>query len=175
MSLIPEGRYKARGKSWGFGKAGTGTEQFAILFELLDYEEGARTITWYGFFNSEENGRRALKTMRICGWNEDSTDVLNPQGLDRNEVELVIEHEERQNGEMQARVRFVNAIGVSLKPLGEEDKDKLASKIKGWLKSPATAGQRNAQRPPARSTSAPARRTEGAMDPGPPEEDDIPF
>lgn len=174
MDLIPEGRYKARGRSWGFGKTSTGIEQMGIMFGFSDPDGAERTLTWYGFFNTEENGKRALKVMRICGWDENDADVLNPKGLDKNEVEIVVKHEE-YNGETQARIAFVNAIGVALKPLPEDDKAKLANKIKGWMK-PIGNGQRGSQRPQQRQTQAP-KRSEGAFDPGPPDaaEDDIPF
>lgn len=160
-NLIAEGKHRARARSWGFGRAGTGTEQIGIMFDLVDGPDAGRQIIWYGFFNSEENGRRALKVMRVCGWDEQAEDVLNPTGLDKNEVELVIKHERDRDGHAQTRVAFVNAIGVIMKPMTDDEKTRLANKLRGWMKPANGAASRPAAQPRASGAAL--------------AEDDIPF
>jgi hypothetical protein len=176
MGHIADGKYLARAKSWSFGVAGTGTEQFAIEFEIADDgDENGKRITWYGFFNTEENGRRAIKSMRACGWDE-SGDPMEPTGLDKNEVELDIQEEE-YNGKSTSKVRWVNALGagINMKPLAADQKAKLTGKLRQWMQ-PTAGGQRRGPAPAQTTRPAPqTKKTEGAFDPGPAVEDDIPF
>lgn len=180
MGHIADGKYRARGKSWGFGVAGTGTEQIGVTFEIVeDGDECGKSITWYGHFNTEENGRRALKAMRACGWDEQG-DPIDPKGLDKNEVELVIE-EEDYNGTSNSKVKWVNAIGAaSMKPLAADQKAKLTGKLRQWM-APVPGGGTRRSGGAATRPSQSTRRTEGPIDPGPPDgaaavpEDDIPF
>ena len=107
--MIHAGNYKARAVEYQFGLAETGTEQVAVTFEIT--EEGefhGHTIVWFGFF-TEATAERTVQALRTCGW--DGDDLSDLRGLDRNEVVLVIEHDE-YNGKVQVRVKWVNRSGA---------------------------------------------------------------
>ena len=132
--MIDIGRYRARAIEWQLGIAETGTEQVAVSFEIT--EEGpfsSHTITWFGFF-TEKTSERTIKSLLVCGWKGD--DLTDLSGLDRNEVELVVEHEVHNN-ERRAKVKWVNrpgAGGFAMKtPMNDAQKKILAAKMKGLV------------------------------------------
>lgn len=102
--MLAEGRHIARAQEWKLGISKNGTEQIAVLFET---REGER-IVWYGFF-TERTVERTMDSMDYMGW--DGVDVGSPMGLGKNEVELVVEHEQNDEGKTFARVRWVNRLG----------------------------------------------------------------
>ncbi len=125
------GTYRAKAVESGLGKAKTGTEQVAVLFELLDHA-GTR-ITWYGYF-TDKAFEQTVKGLRACGWQgSDPTELENfaTSGMGA-EVELVIEQEtaidaQGNNTGTRARVRWVNVpgsggIGLSAKLSPDESK-----------------------------------------------------
>lgn len=105
--MIQPGRYKAKAIEWKLGMTSTGKEQIGVLFQL---EDGS-AITWYGYF-TENTTERTLESLEYMGW--DGNDITNPQGLDTNEVQLVVEHETGDDGKTYAKVRWVNRIGGGL-------------------------------------------------------------
>jgi hypothetical protein len=134
--IIDIGRYTARATEWQMGIAETGTEQVAVTFEVV--EEGpfsGHTITWFGFF-TEKTSERTIKSLFACGWEGD--DLTNLTGLDRNEVEIVVDHDVHKN-ERRAKVKWVNRPGagsfVMKNPMNDAQKKALASKMKGLVLS----------------------------------------
>lgn len=132
--MIHAGNYKARAIDHQFGLAGTDTEQVAVTFEIT--EEGefhGHTIAWFGFF-TEATAERTVQALRTCGW--DGDDLSDLRGLDRNEVVLVIEHDE-YNGKVQARVKWINRAGagrIELKrKMTDAQKVTLARRLKGLV------------------------------------------
>src|SRR5438445_10684785 len=83
--LQPEGTYRARATTWGLGSTGGDKEQVAVTFKLLDYP--GKVITYYGSF-SEAALEFTVKALRTCGWT--GVDISDLQGLDTNEVSLVV-------------------------------------------------------------------------------------
>ena len=161
--MIEPGRHKARARSWALGKASTGTVQAAVAFSLADGQE----ITWYGPL-SEKALEHTIKGLRACGWEGvDLSELAVPScGLDRNEVELVVQHEQYE-GELQARVRWVNPVGGGVRMAAQLEGAELqafAARIKGRILGldPSSA---------ARRAAAPARPPE----PPPPTDADVPF
>jgi hypothetical protein len=136
------GTYRARAVESGLGKASTGTEQVAVLFELLD-ENGLR-ITWYGYF-SDKAYEQTVKALRACGWQgADPTelDTFATSGLGSNEVELVIEQETAIDAQgnakgTRAKVRWVNvpgAGGIGLKSkLAPDEAKSFAARMKAKI------------------------------------------
>lgn len=107
--MIPANRYKARAVDGSLAVAGTGTENVAVLFSITSAGEYAGyQITWYGYLTDAAIDR-TLDALRLCGWEGDDLNRLT--GLDRNEVEIVIEHEEDLNGKTHAKVKWVNGPG----------------------------------------------------------------
>jgi hypothetical protein len=132
--MLPIANYRARAIEGQMGFADTGTEQIAVTFEII--EEGdfeGHTITWFGFL-TEATTERTIKTLIVCGWEGD--DLSDLRGLDRNEVELVIEHE-TYNGVKRARVKWVNRPGsgafVMKRPMTDIQKRALAQKMRGLI------------------------------------------
>lgn len=113
-TLFPVGTWKAKGVEAALGDASSsGNETIAIGFVALEGEPKGRQITWYGYF-TEKTFDRTIESMRYCGW--EGNDLSRLESCTRNEVYIVVEHEEDQEGEMRARVRWVNSGGgVALK------------------------------------------------------------
>lgn len=151
--LHPEGRFRARAIEGAWGHTQKGNVQVAVQFKL----ETNRCLTWYGYL-TDATEERTMNSLITCG----VTDLETLAGLDANEVELVIEHEE-YNGKTSARVQWVNRLGsggVALKDKveGNERSAMLAKHRGNFLKLRREAGL------PA---AAPA--------PDPRDSDDIPF
>lgn len=207
-TLIPAGRHKGRAVEADFGLTKTGNEQIAVLFEIADGPSKGQTITWYGFFTetTDRGGKtlaeRTIDSLRACGCTFPKGNLGDLTGLDANEIVLVIEHEQDQQGQARARVRFVNAPGVGLAlgtRMDEGARRAFAMKMRGLVLSTggaqAPANAQQAQRPaaqqqrPAAQAQRPApaqQRTQqrpqpqpgpdpddGFSDPG--GDDDIPF
>lgn len=101
--MLAAGTYKARAVSGHLSVAQTGTEFVGVLFTL---SEGGEQVPYRGWL-TDKTLKSTLKALRACGWEGD--DLSDLRGIDRNEVYLVIEHEEDDRGRMQARVKWVNA------------------------------------------------------------------
>jgi hypothetical protein len=179
------GTVKARAREWALGHSSNGNEQVAVLFEITQGEHAGRTITWFGFF-TEHTWERTMDSLRHCGW--DGNDFTSLDGLDANEVELVIEQEEYQ-GKVRDRVKWVNRPSrLALKEaMGADAMRSFAAKMRGRAQ---THKAKYGAQPAATSPRAQSQRghtqqqpSHDAMDPDPsggyygppPAEDDIPF
>ena len=130
--LMKKGAYPARAREWGLGVSKTGTEQVGVMFEILSGEYAGKRRTWYGFF-TDKTVDRTLESLEHCGWNGESIKDLS--GLDRNEVSIVVDHEEDQDGNLRERIRWVNSQGgLALKDkLDLGGVQALESRIKGKM------------------------------------------
>lgn len=179
-SLLPPGNYKARAVEAGLGYTNDGNPQVAVHFSIIDSEGPyhGRDITWFGSF-SKTRGQgkytpfeRLIMTLRTCGW--DGNDLDDLSGVDANEVNLKVEHDEYK-GEVRAKVAFVGKVGgLALKtPMTPEQAKAFASKMRGEViaasKGSAAAAGNGGKKPhpnaPGASTGAPPRD----------ESDEIPF
>src|SRR3954466_6748613 len=106
--MIPAGTYRARAVEGALGFTSKGTEQIAVQFTVVEGEQKGHYITWYGYF-SEKTLERTLESLEYCGWEGD--DVSDLIGLDKNEVTIVVEHEQDEEGQVRARVRWINSGG----------------------------------------------------------------
>lgn len=177
--MIEPGFYKAKAVTWALGKASTGKEQVAVEFALYDADgvEGPH-LTWFGYF-TDNTFESTLKALRTCGWK--GADLSDLQGLDANEVQLVIEHEV-YDGKTRARVRWVNALnagGLALKEQMDGAEAKVfAAKMRSHI---AAFDQSTAVRPSVPSSvamPAASRGRSAVLSPEPPpfaESEDIPF
>lgn len=100
--LHAEGRFRARALEGAWGHSQNGTEQVAVMFHVLDTD--AR-LTWYGFL-TEKTSERTMNSLLACG----VTDLETLEGLNSDEVEVVVEHEE-YNGKTRAKIQWVNRLG----------------------------------------------------------------
>ena len=108
--LLPAGRYNARATDAKAGKTSKGSEQVAVEFEITAPEiHAGRRITAY-LYLTEKTVDRTLESLEHCGWDGVGFSVDSLATV-RGEASIVIEHEEDQNGEPRARVKWVNSIG----------------------------------------------------------------
>jgi hypothetical protein len=101
--------YKGRAVSWGLGTTEKGNPQIAVTFVITTAGADLEEITWYGYF-TDKTEERTIQSLRYCGWQGD--DFTNLDGMNENEVELVIEDEDYQ-GKTYTKVKWVNRPGGS--------------------------------------------------------------
>jgi hypothetical protein len=89
--MVGKGAHRARAVEWNLGVAGTGKEQVAVRFQVVAGPDEGLYVAWYGYFNTPENAKRSMASLRHCGWR--GNDILDLTGLDANEVEIVVEHD----------------------------------------------------------------------------------
>ena len=161
MAIIEAGTYRARAVEGALGETKTGKEQIAVRFALLDPGLPQSNITWYGYF-TEKTTESTFKALRVAGWKGQDLSDLSDLAGETPEVDLVVEHEEGQDGTTRARVRWVNgtggiALGTQLAP----DKAKVfAAKMRGQLaafdKDSGASARAVAAHAPARPAGRPS-------------------
>lgn len=180
-TLIEAGNYRAKAISWAFGETSTRKPQIGVVFDVTvnDDEPGVK-LTWYGFLHDEKSAKRTMYSMRACGW-DGTGDVTDAQGLDKNEVEVVVEDNE-YNGTVSSRIAWVNAIGPAVKTMGDDAKAQLNKRLAQWQKPTVSGGSQRATAPKAPPPAAKPAANNGefpyapapvASDAG--QGDDIPF
>lgn len=103
---MDDGKYRGRAREWDLGMTGTGKVQLAIAFDFLDHP--GQSMTGYLYF-TDDTFDRTLKALRDMGWTGD--DFENITGIDRNEVQLVVEAEADPQGTMRPRIKWINGGG----------------------------------------------------------------
>jgi hypothetical protein len=160
--MLAEGKYRARAVEWSQVTAHekTGNEEIRVLFEIADGDAKGQTITWRGYF-TEGTAERSIESLRFMGWASD--DITDVQGLDTNEVQLVIKHELFE-GKVQVKVAWVNRANNFYMgtPMDDGKKQAFAARMKGLVL--ATKGAAGAGPTPRSSPNPPARGA--AADPG---------
>ena len=187
--MIEKGKYKARAAAYAdFGTSDKGSDFVRVTFTLSEGQAHAgEQIGWSGFF-TDKTQERTIQSLRYCGCTFPGGDITNIEGIDRNEVQLLIEHEdyEDRNGEMKtgARVAWVNSLVGGIKEeqrMSETQRRSFAARMKGLVVASAGASKgATPNRPPApRSGPAPTapsgRRSPDPEYPPPANVDDIPF
>ena len=171
------GQKRAKAIRWAIGEAKTGTRQVGVEFELLDVE-GCPHMTWYGFFTDKALAT-TVKALRACGW--EGCDLEQLDGLDRNEVQLVIEPETDDAGQRRARIRWVNSAGglAMGTALAGNDLKGFAAKMRGAILAldPSNASRYAANKPAPKPASGQRQAQNGPAAPEPPPvgDDDMPF
>lgn len=174
MSLIPEGTYPAKATGeYEFGVTDGGNEQVGVAYRITSGDHAGRVLTWYGYFSTQENAQRAIKSLRASGWKGDN--LADLVGLGESEVNIVVEIDEYDPQKPRNKIAWVNGAGVAMKNvMTEQQKKALAARMKGLVvatgggQKPAN-GQRSQQR-----QAPPPRRDDGFGDGGY-EDDPIPF
>lgn len=129
--MIAEGRYRARAVEGALGKAKTGTEQIEVRYQFLD---SPQSLTWRGFF-TDATEERTMQALKISGW--DWVTLTFPE--DAPEVSVVVEHEEGQDGNTYAKIRWVNEPRVlkPKQPLNTDEVEALRNRLFGGVPSAA--------------------------------------
>jgi hypothetical protein len=168
--MIPEGNYRARAVEGALGYTSKGKEQVAIRFTILEGDQAGQYLTWYGYF-SEKTVERTFESLEFCGW--DGDDLADLSGIDKNEVSIKVEHEQDEQGEVRARIRWINSGGgLAMKERMDEGQAKaFAARMRGELvaRKQRKGAAAQAARPPAQRRQPPLQ--------APPADasDDIPF
>lgn len=146
------GKKKARAVEWSQVRPNenSGNEEIQVLFQFTgdDDPDKGKTLTYYGYF-TDGTAERTIEALRLCGW--DGDDITNVQDLNRNEVQLVVEQEEKQDGSgMRDRIKWVNRLhGVYIgTPMGDTQKAAFKKRMQalviaskqGGPRKPATVG-----------------------------------
>lgn len=172
--MIEEGSWKARACEGTLAYTNGGNDQIAIDFALLEGPDIGAHITWYGYF-TDDTFERTIESLRLMGWG--GTDLSDLEGIDSNEVRLVIAHEPDLQGELRARVKWVNGLGgIAVKSRMDAGASAaFAQRMKGRILAlGANQGQRVAR--PQPSAPRPAAPSAGASHVVPDQStDDIPF
>lgn len=164
--LIPENTtIAARAASWDLDTTGTGSTRVRVLFALLGEYKG-RHLTYDGYF-TDGTLARTVESLRYMGWEGADLDKL--EGLDKNEVQLLIGTEEYE-GKWRNRVRFVNrAASLHLtNPLDPAAKVAFAQSMKGRILALEQGKPKNG--PPTKAAPKPTPGAPAAAGP-----DDLPF
>lgn len=181
MTLIPEGSWRARGVTAELGLTAAEKEQVGVALVFSpgqDPNVDNRGLTWYGSF-SEKSELHTFKALRALGWTSDNLADLS--GIDANEVEVVVEHEEDQYGEMRPRARFINPLGsggVAMKTkMSAEQVTAFAERMRGRMLALGAKAPQPRAAPPPRAPAAPPKRAPQPPAAGtpPPDDDQIPF
>lgn len=161
--MIPIGKYKARGVEAALGMTKSGNEQIAVLVEITHGDYAGDQLTWYGHF-TDKTTERTFESLRALGWEGD--DLMDLRGIGSNEVTIVIEHEEGNDGRVRARVKWINSGGggLAMKERLDEGSARafaarmkgaaIASRSKGGPKPQSNGGTRP-QRQPVRDEPSP--------------------
>ena len=176
MAGINKRYYRGKAKEWTMSEASTGKPMLVVLFDVLTEGAAEKALTWRGFF-TEATMDRTIEAMRHMGFEGD--DLSDIVGLDRLEVDLVVEDEEytdETSGEVKtsAKVQWVNKPrALSVKTVLEGDKLKsFAAEMKAaFRKVDAAAGKRT----PAPAAKRPAPSGPQGAEPPPLSDADIPF
>jgi hypothetical protein len=170
MSLDEAGTFQVRAVEAALGLAGNGTEQVAVLFEVIEEgEHKGKRITWYGYFTDAALAR-TIESLRHAGWQ--GADLGDLSTIGSAECSIVVDWESYE-GSDHLRVKWVNAGGsggLALKTrMDEAAKRAFAARMKGRViaasggkgaakaSAPAAGGRPAAQaRPPAASAPPPA-------------------
>lgn len=173
--MLQPGYYRGRAIEWGLGKTEKGTRHVAVRFQTLDEQERpGESIAWYGYF-TDKTTERTLESLQHCGW--EGTDITDLSGIERNEVQLVVQHEEYE-GKVHARVAWVNRPGgggIAIKaPLDEGEKADFARDVKAKLLA-MRQGQRRAPVNRSARTPEPPPIAEDPRYMGVSPDEDIPF
>jgi len=132
-----------------FGKAGTGTQQVLVMFEILRGPCAGDKISWFGYF-TDGTIQRTLESLRICGFTGEDLDKFCDQ-RPTNEVALVVGEEEYQ-GKARLKVMWINdpnRAGIKMAdPLRDGDLRKFSAQFKSKLKAMPAVKTTEAKREP---------------------------
>lgn len=158
---------RSKALEWVLGESENGKPHIAVSFKIKDTDGEEKFVSWRGFFTDAAIDR-TIESLRYLGFEGD--DLGNLVGLDKNEVELVVEDEEYE-GKVYARVQWINKPRAPMvKTVLEGQKlSAFAAQMKSAFRAHDAA---NGKRTP---TSRPAPSGDKRPEPPPLSDADIPF
>jgi len=160
--MIPAGNWRARGVTAALGYTKDDNDQIGV--ELVfspdqDEDVDGQHITWYGYF-TEKTEASTLKALRTLGWS--TNDFCDLTGIDANEVQVVVVHEEGMDGVTRARVRWINPLGgtgLAMKAKMSDDQARaFAERMRGKVLASAKAVPQPSAAPASSPAATAARR-----------------
>lgn len=121
------GTYTARASEVMLGTSKEkGTPFVGVMFTVTGGEYAGQKVKWEGWL-TERTAERTIESLQHCGWTGDDLSELTKglQGLDQNEVELVVEMEpydgpdDAKRGKSYPKVKWVNRAGSGPRFAGE--------------------------------------------------------
>ena len=172
--------YRGKAKEWTLSESSTGKVMIVVLFDILTEGASEKSLTWRGFF-TEATTDRTIESLRAMGFEGD--DLSQLVGLDKNEVDLVVEDEEytdSESGEVKtsAKVQWVNKPkALSVKNVLEGDSLKsFAAQMKAAFRAADAAnGKRTSAPKPAATPNTGQSGGLRRPEPPPMTDSDIPF
>lgn len=160
---------RSKAQEWMLGETDNGKPFLAVSFKVKDTDGEEKFVSWRGFF-TDATTERTIESMRAMGFEGDDLEKL--EGLDKNEVDLVVEDEEYE-GKTFARVQWVNKPrGPMVKTVLEGDKAKaFAASMKSAFRAHDAAGGKRVTSKPEAAAPQGDRRPE----PPPLTDADLPF
>lgn len=171
---------RSKALEWALGEWDGGKPYVGVSFKIKDPLDGVeKFVGWRGWF-SEAAADRTIESLRHLGFEGD--DLTKLEGLNKNEVDLVIEDESYvPEGETEAkvttRVQFINQVrGPMVKTKLEGEKlGSFAAQMKARFRAvDAAAGKRVVSKPGA-PAATPAAAGPLGDEPPPLDGSDIPF
>lgn len=166
---LDAGTYRARAVEAELGLAGNGSEQVAVLFEIVeDGQHFGERITWYGYF-TQGTFARTIESLRHAGWQGDDLADLSTVGS--KECSIVLEWESYE-GRDSLRVKWVNAGGGGMalkRRMDDAGKRAFAAKMRGQVvaASGGRASTTSRPAPPRPPAHAGEPRPQGSGGAGP--------
>jgi hypothetical protein len=173
MTIVGIGKFRAKALGGNIGQsAKKGSKFVRAAFVLASGEDAGSAVEWTGYFSGAAL-ERTLASLRYCGCTFPGDDITNLEGIDANEVEVDVQHEEytypedheTRAGEtvVRAKVAWVNSLaGSGMREEEQMDERALSSfsaSMKGALiqakKKTVVSSSPNAGRvtPPQRPSS----------------------
>lgn len=135
---IPANTYTAQAFDGFLSYIKQGSEQVVrVKLRIIGGPCNDQSVEWTGFFG-DSSFERTIQSLRYCGWQ--GNDISDLSGIDRNEVEVVVENYNYKD-KTYARVKYINRIGGGAKiPVDEarEFADSIKDRIARML--PAEPG-----------------------------------
>lgn len=122
--MLNPGKYIARASEAAWSESANGNFYMTIRFKVTQGNDTDATVTKRLHF-TDAAYERSVVDLRTCGWQGEDPTAIGPgnlDGLDFNEVSIVVEHEPYQDSntgeeKMAATVRWINDLSRSAKPL----------------------------------------------------------
>lgn len=141
--MITDGKYRARatGNVVLGRSADKGTPFIECYFKIIPETDGGE-VRWTSYF-TDKSAPRTIEAMQHAGWEGDDPGEFadgDLHGLDKNEVEIVVELEEYNDAEgnprTKPRVQWVNRLGGMLNvqnAMSKEDALSFGDQMKGLV------------------------------------------
>jgi hypothetical protein len=113
--MLPVGKFKATVLEHHISTTSKGDPQAVVKFEV-DHQGSKVDITWYGYFTPKTEAS-TIKGLIACGL--EGNNPAGPLQIGK-QVLITVEHEMDKEGNMRAKVRWVNPIGAPKNVMSQE-------------------------------------------------------